>query len=331
MANGAILVTGGAGYIGSHVVRQLGEAGEQVVVIDNLSKGFRQAVIAGDLIVGDVGDFDLVSRVLAEHQIDTVMHFAAHISVAESMALPLKYYANNTCETRSLLQACINNQVKSFIFSSSAAVYGVPEGGYAGEESPTVPINAYGTSKLVSEWMLRDVAAVDPMRYVSLRYFNVAGAHPGGQIGHSTLGSHLLTKVACEAMVGKRAHVSVFGSDYPTPDGTGVRDYLHIEDLAAAHLNALHYLRDGGKSTTLNVGYGHGYSVREVLRMVESCAGRPLTIREEARRAGDPAYLVARAERIRSELGWQPRHDDLKAIVSSSLAWEQKLLKDPWI
>jgi UDP-glucose 4-epimerase len=325
------LVTGGAGYIGSHVVRQLGEAGEQIVVIDNLCKGFRQAVTAGDLIVGDVGDFDLVSRLLAEHQVDTVMHFAAHISVAESMALPLKYYGNNTCSTRSLLQACIDNCVKNFVFSSSAAVYGVPQDGYASEESPTIPINAYGTSKLVSEWMLRDVAAVNRLRFVSLRYFNVAGAHPGGQIGHSTLGSHLLTKVACEAMVGKRPHVAVFGSDYPTPDGTGVRDYLHIEDLAAAHLDALTYLRRGGKSTALNVGYGHGYSVREVLRMVESVAGKPLNIREEARRAGDPPYLVARAERIRTELGWRPRYDDLKTIVSSSLAWEEKLLKEPWV
>jgi UDP-glucose 4-epimerase len=325
------LVTGGAGYIGSHVVRQLGEAGEQIVVIDNLCKGFRQAVTAGDLIVGDVGDYDLVSRLLAEHQVDTVMHFAAHISVAESMALPLKYYGNNTCSTRSLLQACIDNQVKNFVFSSSAAVYGVPQDGYASEDSPTIPINAYGTSKLVSEWMLRDVAAVNRLRFVSLRYFNVAGAHPGGQIGHSTLGSHLLTKVACEAMVGKRPHVAVFGSDYSTPDGTGVRDYLHIEDLAAAHLDALTYLRRGGKSTALNVGYGHGYSVREVLRMVESVAGKPLNIREEARRPGDPPYLVARAERIRTELGWRPRYDDLKTIVSSSLAWEEKLLKEPWV
>jgi UDP-glucose 4-epimerase len=330
LSNGAILVTGGAGYIGSHVVRQLGEAGERVVVIDNLCKGFKQAVTSGDLIVGDVGDYDLVSSLLAEHQIDTVMHFAAHISVAESVANPLKYYGNNTCCTRNLLQACIDNHVKNFVFSSSAAVYGVPQGGYAGEDSPTNPINAYGTSKLMSEWMLRDVAAVNLLRYVALRYFNVAGAHPGGQIGHSTVNSHLLTKVACEALVGKRPHVSVFGSDYPTPDGTGVRDYLHIEDLAAAHLNALDYLRGGGKSTALNVGYGHGYSVREVLRMVEAVAGEPLNVREEPRRAGDPAYLVARAERVRTELGWHPRFDDLQAIVSSSVAWERKLLKEPW-
>jgi UDP-glucose 4-epimerase len=330
MVNGSILVTGGAGYIGSHVVRQLGEAGARVIVLDNLVKGFRQAVTAGELIVGDVGDYPLVSRLLAEHRVDTVMHFAAHTVVPESVALPLKYYGNNTCATRGLLQACIENHVKSFVFSSTAAVYGIPEDGYAGEDSPTQPINAYGTSKLMSEWMLRDVAAVTPLRYVALRYFNVAGAHPGGRIGQATPGATLLTKVACEAMVGKRPHVSVFGSDYPTPDGTGVRDYLHIEDLSAAHLDALKYLRQGRKSATLNVGYGHGYSVREVLRMVESVGGKPLVIREEARRAGDPAYLVARADRVRAELGWTPRYDDLKAIVSSSLAWEHKLLKDPW-
>jgi UDP-glucose 4-epimerase len=330
LANGTILITGGAGYIGSHVVRQLGEAGEKILVLDNLIKGFRQAVTAGELVVGDVGDYALVSRLLAEHRVDTVMHFAAHTIVPESVALPLKYYGNNTCATRSLLQACVENQVKHFVFSSSAAVYGLVQESYADEESPTNPINPYGTSKLMTEWMLRDVAAVNPIRYVALRYFNVAGSHPGGRIGQASPGATLLTKVACEAMVGKRPHVSVFGSDYPTPDGTGVRDYLHIEDLSSAHLDALKYLRQGGKSTTLNVGYGHGYSVREVLRMVEQVGGKPLVIRDEARRAGDPAYLVARADRVRAELGWTPRYDDLKAIVSSSLAWEHKLLKDPW-
>jgi UDP-glucose 4-epimerase len=330
LSNGTILVTGGAGYIGSHVVRQLGEAGERVVVLDNLGKGFRQAVTAGDLVVGEVGDPALVSRLMAERRVDTVMHFAAHTIVPESVALPLKYYGNNTCSTRSLLQACIDNQVENFIFSSTAAVYGIPEGGFADEGSPTRPINAYGTSKLMSEWMLRDVAAANPLRYVALRYFNVAGSDPQGRIGQATPGATLLTKVACEAMVGKRPHVAVFGSDYPTPDGTGVRDYLHVEDLASAHLRALDYLRSAGPSVTLNVGYGHGYSVREVLSMVESVGGKPLVIREEARRAGDPAYLVARAERIRKELGWRPRYDDLAAIVSSSLAWERKLLKEPW-
>jgi UDP-glucose 4-epimerase len=326
----AILVTGGAGYIGSHVVRQLGEAGERIVVLDNLGKGFRQAVTAGELVVGEVGDHALVSRLLTDHRVDTVMHFAAHTIVPESVALPLKYYGNNTCSTRTLLQACLESGVQHFVFSSTAAVYGMPEGGYAGEDSPTRPINAYGTSKLMTEWMLRDVAAVNPLRYVALRYFNVAGADPGGRIGQATPGATLLTKVACEAMVGKRPLVSVFGTDYQTPDGTGVRDYLHVEDLASAHLRALDYLRDAGPSVTLNVGYGHGYSVREVLAMVEKVGGKALTTREEPRRAGDPAYLVARAERIRAELGWQPRHDDLSAIVASALAWERKLQREPW-
>jgi UDP-glucose 4-epimerase len=295
-----------------------------------LGRGFRQAVTAGELIVGDVGDYALVSRLLSGARVDTVMHFAAHTIVPESVAQPLKYYANNTCATRSLLQACVENGVKHFVFSSTAAVYGMPENGYADEESPTRPINAYGTSKLMSEWMLRDLAAVSELRYVALRYFNVAGCDPSGRIGQATKGATLLTKVACEAMVGIRPYVAVFGSDYPTPDGTGIRDYLHVADLAAAHLSALAYLRSAGRSVTLNCGYGHGYSVREVLRMVESVGGKPLVIREEARRAGDPAYLVARAERIRSELGWQPRFDDLEAIVASSLAFERKLLREPW-
>jgi len=323
-------VTGGAGYIGSHVVRQLGEAGERVVVLDNLGKGFRQAVTSGELVIGDVGDHALVSRLMKERQVDTVMHFAAHTIVPESVALPLKYYGNNTCSTRSLLEACIENGVQHFVFSSTAAVYGIPDGGYAAEDTPTRPINPYGTSKLMSEWMLRDVAAVNPLRYVALRYFNVAGSDPGGRIGQTTPGATLLTKVACEAMVGKRTHVSIFGSDYPTPDGTGVRDYIHVEDLASAHLKALDYLRAQGRSVTLNVGYGHGYSVREVLAMVEAIGGKRLDIREEPRRAGDPAYLVARAERIRAELAWQPRYDDLEDILKTSLAWERKLLRDPW-
>jgi UDP-glucose 4-epimerase len=326
----SILVTGGAGYIGSHVVRQLGEAGERIVVLDNLGKGFRQAVTHGELVVGDVADRALIDRLLQEHRVDTVMHFAAHTIVPESVALPLKYYGNNTCATRGLIEACLVAGVRYFVFSSTAAVYGIPESGTADENSPTRPINPYGTSKLMSEWMLRDTAAVNPLTYVALRYFNVAGSDPGGRIGQSTPGATLLTKVACEAMVGKRDRVSIFGTDYPTPDGTGVRDYLHVEDLAAAHLRALDYLRAGGPSVTLNVGYGHGYSVREVLAMVEKLGGRRLDVREEPRRPGDPAVLVARAQRIRSELQWTPRYDDLESIVASSLAWERKLLKHPW-
>jgi UDP-glucose 4-epimerase len=330
LRNGAILVTGGAGYIGSHVVRQLGAAHEKIVVLDNLGRGFSQAVTAGELVVGDVGDYALISRLLAQHRIDTVMHFAAHTIVPESVADPLKYYANNTCSTRVLLQACLENQVSHFVFSSTAAVYGIPPGDVAAETSPTAPINAYGTSKLMSEWMLRDVAASSPLRYVALRYFNVAGSDSSGRIGQATRKATLLVKVACEAAVGKRPHVSIYGTDYATPDGTGIRDYIHVEDLATAHLDALAYLRKGGSPLVLNVGYGHGYSVREVLQSVEKVAGHPLTIREEPRRAGDPPSLVARADRVRSELGWKPRLDDLDTIVKTAFAWEQKLARDPW-
>jgi UDP-glucose 4-epimerase len=319
----AILVTGGAGYIGSHVARQLAEAGHEVVVLDNLSKGFRKAVLPGQLIVGDTGDKAMVSTLLSEHAIDAVMHFAAFTIVPESVADPLKYYANNTCSTRNLLACCAQAGVKDFIFSSTAAVYGIPPDGVAGEDSPTAPINPYGTSKLMSEWMLRDLSVASSLRYVVLRYFNVAGSDPAGRIGQSTPQATLLTKVACEAAVGKRASVSIFGTDYPTADGTGVRDYIHVEDLADAHLKALDYLRAGGESSTLNCGYGHGYSVREVLAMVEAVSGQRLNILEVPRRAGDPPSLIAKAERIRTVLGWSPRYDDLRAIVESSFRWEK--------
>ena len=325
----SILVTGGAGYIGSHVVRQLGELGERVVILDNLSSGFRSAVTSGALIVGDTGDRELVARVLAEQRIETVMHFAAHTVVPESVSNPLKYYGNNTCSTRSLLQCCQEAGVKHFVFSSTAAVYGIPEGGIAAEQSPTQPINPYGTSKLMSEWMLRDLAAASALRYIVLRYFNVAGSDPGGRIGQSTINGTLLTKVACEAAVGKRPQVGIFGTDFPTPDGTGVRDYIHVEDLASAHVKALEYLRAGGASQTLNCGYGHGYSVREVIAMVNKLNGAPIKTQEGPRRAGDPPALVAKAERVRELLGWQPQYDDLAAIVKSQLAWEKRLLAEP--
>lgn len=324
-----ILVTGGAGYIGSHVVRQLGERGERVVVLDNLSTGFRSAIMSGLLVVGDTGDRELVSRVLKEHGIETVMHFAAHTIVPESVSNPLKYYSNNTCSTRNLLQCCEAAGVKHFVFSSTAAVYGIPEGGVAAEDSPTQPINPYGTSKLMSEWMLRDLSHASALRHVVLRYFNVAGSDPGGRIGQSTINGTLLTKVACETAVGKRPHVSIFGTDYPTPDGTGVRDYIHVEDLASAHVKALEYLRAGGESRTLNCGYGHGYSVREVISTVNALNGEPIKTLEGPRRAGDPPSLVARAQRVREILGWQPQFDDISVIVKSQLAWEKRLLAEP--
>ena len=326
----AILVTGGAGYIGSHVVLQLRARGEQVVVLDDLSTGFRQSVFDTPLIVGKVGDRELVMDLLKKHNVGTVMHFAAHTIVPESVADPLKYYGNNTCSTRNLLQCCVESGVGQFVFSSTAAVYGIPADEFAAETTPTAPINAYGTSKLMSEWMLRDVAAVTPLRYVALRYFNVAGSDPDGRIGQATRKATLLVKVACEAALGKRPHVSIFGTDYATPDGTGIRDYIHVSDLATAHLDALDYLTKGGKSSVMNVGYGHGYSVREVLSSVERVVGRPLNIREEPRRAGDPPALIARAERVRSELGWKPRFDNLDLIVRTAYQWEQRLQSQPW-
>ena len=324
-----ILVTGGAGYIGSHVVRQLGERGETLVTLDNLSTGFRSAVLHGAFVQGDTGDSGLVSRLLAEHGVDTVMHFAAHIQVPESVAIPLKYYRNNTASTRTLLECCVAAGVKNFVFSSTAAVYGIPSGGVAEEDAPTVPINPYGWSKLMSEQMLRDVAAVTPLRYVALRYFNVAGADPGGRIGQSTPEATHLIKVACEHVVGKRETISIFGTDYETPDGTCIRDYIHVEDLAAAHLQALDYLRAGGAPTTLNCGYGRGFSVRDVLDEVARVSGTKLSIAEVARRAGDPPRLVAAARRIRDTLRWTPRHEDLPGIVTSALAWEKRLLRQP--
>jgi UDP-glucose 4-epimerase len=325
MSENSILVTGGAGYIGSHVVRQLGERGERVVVLDNLSKGFKEAVLYGELVVGDTGDKELVSKVLADHNVDTVMHFAAHTIVPESVSDPLKYYWNNTCSSRNLLECCQQREVKHFIFSSTAAVYGIPEAGIATEETPLKPINPYGTSKLMTEWMLQDLAHASALRYVALRYFNVAGCDPQGRIGQSTPEATLLTKVACEAAVGKRDQIAIFGTDYETPDGTGVRDYIHVEDLADAHLRALEYLRNGGDSQTLNCGYGHGYSVREVLKAVERASGHPLNIVEQPRRAGDPPSLIARSDNIRAVLGWKPQYDNLDNIVSSALQWEQKI------
>ncbi len=327
MSKKSILVTGGAGYIGSHAVRQLGETGYHVIVLDNLYTGFKESVLSGELVIGNCGDKELVSKLLKKHQIDTVMHFAASTIVPESVSDPLKYYSNNTCNTRNLLECCAKANVKNFVFSSTAAVYGIPDNPYITEETPTSPINPYGTSKLMSEWMLRDLAAASNLRCVILRYFNVAGSDPECRIGQSTKKATLLIKVAVEAAIGVREKISVFGTDYPTEDGTGIRDYIHVEDLASAHLKALDYLKAGGDSVTLNCGYGHGYSVRQVLDTVEKVSQTKLNICEEPRRAGDPPALIATAEKVRNLLNWQPQYDDLELIVKTSLAWERKLHK----
>jgi UDP-glucose 4-epimerase len=320
-----VLVTGGAGYIGSHTVQQLVARGDRVVVIDNLSTGFREAVRGAAFVEGNVGDCELVSRTLEAYQVDAVLHFAAHTVVPESMSDPLKYYGNNTCNTRNLLACCAQAGVDKFIFSSTAAVYGTTDEGVADENTQTRPINPYGTSKLMSETMLRDWSATGAVRHVILRYFNVAGCDPLGRIGHSTPEATLLIKVACEHAVGKRRSVSIYGTDYDTPDGTGVRDYIHVEDLAAAHLRALDHLREGGTSLTLNCGYGHGYSVREVVDAVARVGGHALNVIELPRRPGDIPKLIACSDRLRRELGWTPRYDDLDFIVRTALTWEYHL------
>ena len=323
--SGTVLVTGGAGYIGSHVVRQLGESGYGIVVLDDLGKGVRDAVLHGDLVVGDIGDRELVLDLLRKHSVRSVLHLAAKTVVPESVANPLEYYRNNTCASRTLIECCVETGVERFVVSSTAAVYGAPRVALIGEETPAAPVNPYGSSKLMTERMLADVSAATGLRHVTLRYFNVAGCDPEGRIGQSTPDATLLVKVACEVAIGKRGHMLVYGTDYPTPDGTGVRDYIHVEDLADAHLRALRRLEGGGGSLTLNCGYGCGYSVREVIRAVERAAGAPLDARDAPRREGDPPSLVARAERIRDVLGWTPRFDDLDTIAATSLAWERRL------
>lgn len=321
-----VLVTGGAGYIGAHMVLALCDAGEEVVVLDDLSTGNRAAVPANvRFIEGDVADEALVSRILTRHRISEIAHFAARIVVPDSIRDPLGYYATNTVKTRTLLATAVNTGVSRFIFSSTAAVYGEPETGKADEHVPPAPINPYGRSKLMSEWMLADAALAHGISYVALRYFNVAGADPAGRAGQSTPGATHLIKVACQVALGLRSHLDVFGADLPTPDGSGVRDYIQVSDLADAHLAALAYLRQGGASTVLNCGYGRGYSVFEVVEAIRRVSGVEVPIRIAPRRPGDPAVLVADAKRIRERLGWRPRHESLAAIVAQALAWERRL------
>jgi UDP-glucose 4-epimerase len=322
-----VLVTGGAGYIGSHAVLALLDGGYRVVVIDNLTTGFEWAVPkAATFARGDIADQELVARLIAEHGIEAIVHFAGSIVVPESVENPLKYYENNTVKSRSLLESAVRGGVKHFIFSSTAATYGIPERVPVTEDSRTQPINPYGWSKLMTERMLADVAAAHPLNFCALRYFNVAGADPRGRSGQSTAGATHLIKVAVEAAIGKRGHVSVYGTDYDTPDGTGVRDYIHVSDLAAAHVDALEKLiADPGASHIMNCGYGRGFSVLEVLDAVDRVTNLKIERRIEARRAGDPDALVAQNNKIMATLPWRPRLDDLDTIVTHALAWERKL------
>ena len=319
-----ILVTGGAGYIGSHVVKALGQQGEDIIILDNLSTGFREAVLYGELVVGDIGDEALLEKLFQTHKFESVLHFAGSIVVPESVENPLKYYQNNTINSHKLLSLCVKYQTKHFIFSSTAAVYGMPEDGICSEESPLNPINPYGHSKLMTEQMLWDTCRASDLKAIALRYFNVAGADPEGQLGQSFPKATHLIKVASEAAVGKREFMEVYGSDYPTPDGTCVRDYIHVSDLAAAHVCALRALRAGSFSGPINCGYGNGFSVKEVIELVKKISDVNFLVKQSPRRAGDPASLIARVDRIRTALDWKPLFNDLNLIIDTALSWEKK-------
>ncbi|MEZ5851083.1 MAG: UDP-glucose 4-epimerase GalE [Hyphomicrobiaceae bacterium] len=323
-----ILVTGGAGYIGSHMALELVDAGESVVVLDNLSTGFRWAVPdEAKLIVGDVGDESLLADIFRKHPIEAIIHFAGSIVVPDSVSDPLGYYLNNTVKSRALMAAAVKAGVKNFIFSSTAAVYGSPEENPVSETAVLAPMSPYGSSKLMTEIMLRDTAFAHDFNYVALRYFNVAGADPQGRSGQSTPRATHLIKVACETALGKRSHMEVFGTDYPTPDGTCIRDFIHVKDLARAHVAALSHLRNGGKSDVFNCGYSKGYSVLQVIEAVKRAAGHGFAVRLSDRRPGDPPAIVASSTKIRQQLGWVPAHDDLDRIVAQALAWEARLDK----
>ena len=322
----SVLVTGGAGYIGSHMVLELLDAGEKVVVVDNLTTGFRWAVDPrATLVVGDVADEDLVRAVIRRHNAGAIIHFAGSIVVPESVADPLGYYHNNTVKSRSLMASAVATGVKHFIFSSTAAVYGNPKENPVSELATPAPMSPYGSSKLMTEVMLADTARAHDFRFVALRYFNVAGADPKGRSGQSTPRATHLIKVACETALGKRANMEVFGTDYPTQDGTCVRDYIHVKDLARAHMSALGYLRKGGTSDIFNCGYSKGYSVHEVIAAVKKASGVDFKVILSPLRAGDPAAIVAASGKIRETLGWKPEHDDLGMIVSQALAWEKRV------
>lgn len=326
--NQKVLVTGGAGYIGSHVVRQLGEAGYDLVIYDNCSTGVPKSVLYGQIIIGDLADIDRLYQVFAKHQFSAVLHFAASLVVPESVAYPLDCYANNTRNTLNLLRCCSVMGVNQLIFSSTAAVYGEPEKNPVTENTPTLPINPYGRSKLMSELMIRDYALASSMRYIILRYFNVAGADPGGRIGqNSANATHLIANV-CNAALKRQSELKIFGSDFPTPDGTGIRDYIHVEDLATAHVDSLRYLEQNGESQILNCGYGKGYSVRQVVEQAKAISGVDFPVIELERRPGDPACVTACADKIRQVLNWQPKYNNLDDIIYSHLAWEMSKLRD---
>jgi UDP-glucose 4-epimerase len=324
-----VLVTGGAGYIGSHMVHALVEAGESVVVVDNLSTGFSAFLPEGvPLFIGDAADENLVEGVIAAHKVESIVHFAGSVVVPDSMRDPLGYYRNNAMTTRSLLNVAVKCGVNRFIFSSTAAVYGNPDQMPVPEHAPTRPLSPYGSSKLMAEIMLHDVASAHGMNYVVLRYFNVAGADPQARIGLATVGATHLVKIAVEAATGQRAKIDVFGTDYPTPDGSCIRDFIHVSDLAQAHLAALAYLRSGGTSTTLNCGYGRGYSVLETIEAVRRVSARHFAVKYAPRRPGDIMTMVADTGRIRKLLDWTPKYDDLDTIAAHALAWEEKLLRE---
>jgi UDP-glucose 4-epimerase len=322
----SILVTGGAGYIGSHMVLALTDRGEDVVVLDNLSTGYWWSVApTAKLVEGDIGDEALLTRLMAEHKFDAVVHFAGSIVVPDSMRDPLGYYLNNTVKSRMLMACAVKAQIPRFIFSSTAAVYGNPLTQPVFEDATPAPISPYGSSKLMTEWMLKDAHLAHGMQYIALRYFNVAGADPQGRVGQSTPRATHLIKVACQTALGQRGELEVYGTDYDTPDGTCLRDYIHVSDLISAHVDALGHLRGGGESGIFNCGYGKGYSVLDVIKAVERVNGAALPVRYGPRREGDPAAIVAGAERVRSILGWQPKHENLDFIVESALSWERKL------